>query len=391
MNGKRLSQNIMKPRVAVVRGKFLNKYEMQFFEPLAKDFSLTAFGSLTSYHDIFVFPTIKLVSPMDLPEFPYKMPLLNRLFVDAHYLVGLESRLAGFDLVHTAETYFHYTQQCLNAKKKGIVRKVIATVLENIPHNNESIWGRKAYKKRSRDELDHMIALTQKTKEALVREGADERKITIIHHYVDTKLFKPRASLDSSRSRKRDMTILYTGRLEEYKGVFDILAAAKRLSMDSDMGMYSLRFLFVGDGSALGKMKDVVNGHGLASHVSFKHVPYEEMPLVYSSSDIFIAPSKPTKTYEEQYCTALLEAQACGLPIVTTVTGGIPENVGNAAILVKPGDVDGITEALKEYILRPQLRIRFGQKARIRAQAVHDIQVGAHALKELYQKVLFSV
>jgi hypothetical protein len=127
----------MKPRIAIVRGKFLNAYEMQFYNPLAKTYELTGFGSLTSYHDSFSFPVKKLMSPMDIPDFPYRLPILNRLFSDAHYLYGLEHDLRGFDLVHTAETYFHYTQQCLNAKKMGYVKKVIATVLENIPFNND--------------------------------------------------------------------------------------------------------------------------------------------------------------------------------------------------------------------------------------------------------------
>ena len=67
----------MKPKVAVVRGKFLNKYEMQFYEPLVGQFDITAFGSLRPYHETFAFPVIKLPSPMDAPEFPYKMPILN--------------------------------------------------------------------------------------------------------------------------------------------------------------------------------------------------------------------------------------------------------------------------------------------------------------------------
>jgi len=99
----------MKSKIAIVRGKFLNKYEMQFYEPLVKQFDLTGFGSLTSYHDSFAFPVVKLPSPMDIPDFPYKMPLLNRMFIDVHYLYGLEEKLKGFDIVHTAETYFHYT------------------------------------------------------------------------------------------------------------------------------------------------------------------------------------------------------------------------------------------------------------------------------------------
>ena len=49
-----------KPKIAIVRGKFLNKYEMQMYEPLVDRYDITAFGSLTSYHDQFTFPVVKL-------------------------------------------------------------------------------------------------------------------------------------------------------------------------------------------------------------------------------------------------------------------------------------------------------------------------------------------
>jgi glycosyltransferase involved in cell wall biosynthesis len=357
-------------KVAVVRGKFLNKYEMQFFEPLADQFDITAFGSLTSFHDRFRFPVVKLPSPMDLPNFPYKMPILNRLFTDAHYLLGLESRLKGFDLVHTAETYFHYTQQCLNAKKKGYVKKVIATVLENIPFNNEGIRGRCAFKARARRELDHIIALTKKTKTALLLEGADPKKITVIGHFIDTKKFRP-----IRKNTTKKLVILFCGRFEWYKGIFDFIEAAERLRRDSSLCGYNLTFRMVGDGSEKKKIPDWIE------HDS---VGYKEMPTVYNDADIFVAPSKPTPTYEEQYCTALLEAQACGLPIVTTRSGGIPENIGDAGILVPPGDVSAITEALKSYILSPKKRLLYAARARVRAVHVHDAKIGAKKLAALY-------
>lgn len=62
------------PNVAIVRGKFLNRYEMQAFTPLIRDYRITAYSSLTPLHDQFAFPLIKLPSPMDLPNVPYKMP-----------------------------------------------------------------------------------------------------------------------------------------------------------------------------------------------------------------------------------------------------------------------------------------------------------------------------
>lgn len=378
----------MKHTVAIVRGKFLNRYEMQFFEPLVQRFDITGFGSLTSYHDTFAFPVVKLPSPVDVPDFPYKMPILNRLFVDAHYLFGLESRLRGFDLVHTAETYFHYTRQCLGAKRKGYVKKVIATVLENIPHNNEGIWGRKAFKAAARQELDHIIALTNKTKNALVAEGADPAKITVISHFVDTKRFHPQVHRSSPF-----LTILYAGRLEEHKGVFDVLDAARILMQDPKFSGYTLKFMFVGDGSRKREMQVKERVLGLESRVVHRSVSYDDMPAVYQSADIFVAPSKAEyrngrATWEEQYNTSLLEAQASGLAIVTTRSGGIPENVGDAALLVRPGDVVGLARAIKRLVVNNTLRFEFGRRARLRAVRVHDSSIGARLLTDLYERIL---
>lgn len=379
-------------RIAVVRGKFLNRYEMQFFEPLISRFDLTAFGSLTPYHDRFAFPVVKLPSPMDVPEFPYKMPILNRMFIDAHYLLGLETRLSGFDLVHTAETYFRYTQQCLDAKKHGYVKKVIATVLETIPFNNEGIRGRRAYKARARVELDHIIALTEKAKTALVLEGADARKITVIGHFVDTRRFFP-----TPHAKRSGLTVLFCGRLEEEKGVPDILDAISVLSRDPAVRKQDVTWLFVGDGSQRRAVAAAMRRNGKNWHLELESATYDHMPDVYRRADILVAPSKArtvmrggamVTTWEEQYCTVLLEAQASGLPIVTTASGGIPENVGEAAILVSPGDVSALTREIREYILNPVRRRMYAAKARARAVRVHDIRIGSSKLAALYDAVL---
>lgn len=371
----------MNPKIAIVRGKFLNRYEMQFFEPLAGEFDLTGFASLTPFHDRYAFPIVQLPSPMDLPEFPYKMPILNRIFTDAHYLFGLEERMKGFDIVHTAETYFHYTQQSLNAKRKGYVKKVIATVLENIPYNNEGIWGRKAFKARARDELDHIIALTERTKAALLLEGADPSKITVISHFIDTRRFVPR----KERKDSKEIVVLFSGRLEKYKGVYEILYAAKLLLTDPDITQKRLTFVFAGNGSEKENLLELEKLLGIEQYISHAHASYENMPKIYQSADIFLAPSKSTDTWQEQYNTTLLEAQASGLPIVTTASGGIPENIGNAGLVVPPADFVALADAIKKFILSPKMRDEFSRKARKRAVEVHDAKIGANKLAQLYK------
>lgn len=375
-------------KLAIVRGKFLNAYEMQIFEPLVSKYDITGFGSLSAYHDSFSFSVEKLPSPMDLPEFPYKMQILNRVCTDAHYLFGLEEKLKGFDIVHTAETYFRYTQQSLRAKKRGYVQKVVATVLENIPFNNEGIWGRKEYKRKSREELDHIIALTKRTKEALILEGANPEKISVVGHGIETKRFLPRKDWLRNEKNKKKFSILFSGRLEIYKGIYEVVYAAKLLLTDPELREYHLSFNVIGEGHEKEKLLSLERKLGIQKFIHHKSVAYHLMPGIYNSADLFWSPSKPTQTYQEQYCTALLEAQSAGLPIVTSLSGGIPENVDNAGILVGPGDVYSLKEAMKEYILNHEKRILFSQKARKRALEVHDVQIIADKLDKVYQKVL---
>lgn len=365
----------MKKKAALVRGKFLNKYEMQTFEYLNTEFDITAFGSKTSFHQSFKFPVKKLFSPMDIPEFKYKMPILNRLFTDAHHLLGLEEQLKGFDIVHSAETYYRYTQQTLNAKARGYVQKVVVTVLENIPHNNEGIHGRKKYKSRTREEADVLVALTNKTKQSLMIEGADPKKIVVIGSGIDTNIFKPGEKKSSDRIR-----ILFVGRFEEYKGVFEILDAAKVLLSEYK----NLEFVLVGKGSAQNEMYKYEKRYGIEKFISHKSIPYERIHEIYQSADIFIAPSKDTKTWQEQYGYMLLEAQASGLPIITTNAGSIPEVVGDAAVIVEQNDTKELTSKLKNLIDDQKMRHEYARRARQRALKVHDSKVIAGKLKELY-------
>jgi glycosyltransferase involved in cell wall biosynthesis len=374
------------PQIAIVRGKFLNRYEMQAFAPLTRDYSIRAFSSLTPLHDQFAFPLVKLPSPMDLPNFPYKMPLLNRLMIDAHYLVGLEAKLRNTDLVHTAETYFHFTQQCLNAKQRGLVRKVIATVWETIPHNNEGIWGRSSFKKRALRELDHILAVTNKAKAALMTEGADPARISVVGASVDTSVFYPDVS--KRAHDKLRLRVLFCGRLEYEKGVVDLLAAARFLAADPALAQSTLDLHIVGNGTLHDTVIREARHLGKIWHSTVESATYDQMPSIYRQADIFVAPSKPTKAWEEQFGMALLEAQASGLPIVTTTSGGIPENVGESAVLVSPGDIRSLSAAIKDFVLHPRKRAVFAQSARARALAIHDIRVGARKIAKVYKQVL---
>lgn len=376
-------------KVALIRGQFLNQFDMQSYLPLKGKYKITVFGSRHAIHTSFPFPTKFLLSPTDLSEFPKKMSILNRLFIDANYLFGLERELKGYDIAHTAETYSHYTHQAINAKRKGYVKKVFTTVWENIPHNNEGIWGRKAFKKQAMSKIDHFVAVSELSRKALIAEGVDPDKISIIHPGISTSIFFPeKEHFAFLGKRKKEITILFVGRLEIYKGVLDILSAARLLRKDSSLKDYVIKYIFVGHGSQKENMKQISKRYGLDKDILYMSADYSSMPEVYTMADIFIAPSKKDKHWMEQYGMMLLEAQAAGLPIVTTTSGAIPENVGDAAVLVPEGNVKEIAKGLKEFILSPALRVKYGKKAFQRAKGVHDVVHTASKIDTLYTRIL---
>jgi len=364
-----------KSKIAIVRGAFLNPFELQNYYPLKNKYELRAISSLHPISEAIEIPLTKTFSFTDLPNFPFKYQILNRLTVDAHYLFGLEQLLHGFDIAHVAETYYHYTRQAINAKRKGLVKKVISTVWEIIPGNNEGIWGRKRFKRIAREGVDHFIAVTELAKKALLEEGVDEEKITVIPMGVDLKRFQPA----TRHTGGKIVRILCVARLVAEKGIGELVEAFCALRKK----YLDLELALVGEGP-------LKNKYARVPGIIFQPLPYQKIEKAYQEADIFCLPSKTTKYWQEQYGMALVEAMACGLPIVTTKTGAIGEVCGEAVVYTKPGAANDLQLKLERLITDFSARAVLAKKARARAEARYDHQVIAKQIDALYQKVLWE-
>lgn len=359
-----------KPKVAIVRGGFANPWELQNFYPLEKNYDLKVFTSLRPLQGNIKLPIKRLPSLVDLPEFPYKMAVFNRTFGDSHWLWGLEKNLQGFDIAHVAETYYAYTHQALQARKKGLVKKVISTCWEIIPHNNESLAVKKKWKKQAIKEIDHFICPTELAKKCLIKEGCKPRKISIIKMGVDIKKFT-RKKITSG------LNLLFVGRLEEEKGVGDLLKAFKIAVKKNN----KLNLLLVGKGR-LGR-------RNLPGKVFLKNrIAYPKLEKIYKQADIFILPSRPTKTWAEQYGMVLVEAMATGLPIITTDCGAIPEVVGKAAILIKPGDYQALAKKIIYLSENKPAREKLSRQAFKLAIKEYNRLAISQKIYKVYRKVL---
>lgn len=388
-------------KIAIIRGSYFNKYEMQNYEPLARKFDITGFSGLKPIHEKYAFPLIKLPSPVDLPNFPLKMPILNRLCLgDAMYLVGLEESLKGFDVVHVRETYFHFTQQALNAKKKGYVKKVVCTCSETIPFNHEGILGRKRFKKRAIREVDVFHCLTKKAKQCLIKEGCDKNKILVFPYGIDLKKFtitttktitipasKPRI-LDRIVGTTKTINILFIGRLVKEKGIYDLLKIFISLVKSGK----KVRLTMIGNGKERDNIINLINQIRVNfPNISRKiflqeQIKYSLMVKEFAKADIFCLFSKPTKHWEEYFGMVLIEAMACGLPIVSTKCGVIPEVIGKAGILNKPGDWQAGFRGIKKLIEKPALRKKLSKLAYKRAKELFDSKKTSKNIEKLWLK-----
>lgn len=157
---------------------------------------------------------------------------------------------------------------------------------------------------------------------------------------VDIKLFKPK-----TKRLSQIPTLLYVGRLEPQKNLTVLLTALVRVKK-------KLKIVFVGQGSQRQKLLD--QARRLQLNLSIKPpVPHSQLLAIYQSADIFVLPS-----LIEGSPKVLLEAMACGLPIVTTDVSDI-----KAGIVVKP-TVAGLAAGINRVLSYPQLAHRLGASAR---------------------------
>ncbi len=389
----------MSVRVAVIRGSYLNKFEMQTYEHLVKDFDITAFclrGNNFSLRDIRL-PIEKLWG-LDafVPKFlrRYYHFAFGHILETTQPMLGLDKRLKGFDIVHSWDLCFYHTYQAAKLKKK-YGYKLVLTTAENVPF----LFGKNPFSKKRIERIvqsaDMFLPLTKRAAEALTLRGVSADRIEVVPFGVDTTRF-----YHSEETRKfyndkfdisgGDLVILYIGRLSKYKGLFELVYAAKRILEDEDIKDRNIKFVLVGDGPIKNKIKARLRH--LKIDENFRiigGIDYSEIPRIHNIADIFVLPSIVSPRGREQFGLVLIESMACSKPVVSTFTGSIPEVVGEAGLLVQSNDHYSLYQAFKKLILDENLRIKLGELGRKRVMENFDSKLVAEKIKGVYRALSF--
>jgi len=169
---------------------------------------------------------------------------------------------------------------------------------------------------------DQLICVSKALKMEIIRLQVPEEKITVIPNGVDLGKFK---SISKTAARKnlglpdQKKIILYVGRLDENKGV-DLLIRSLKI-INGETKEKDVHLIIVGNGQTRKKLESLTHSLNLSRQVLFMGtVPHNELYQWYSAADVFCLPSKM-----EGWPNVIMEAMACGVPVVATPVGGIPE------------------------------------------------------------------
>tara|TARA_Y100001978_G_scaffold45625_1_gene40653 strand:- start:8667 stop:9854 length:1188 start_codon:yes stop_codon:yes gene_type:complete len=295
------------------------------------------------------------------------------------FLFDARRRGQSADLVHCHWIVSGLVAVCALGRSKKLILSVRGSDINMLSGR----WGRRLNRSIA-NRMDRVIAVSEDIAKKLADAGVERRKISVIHNGVDGR-FCPgdrQAVRDGLQIPPDSFVMIFVGLLIPVKGI-DILIEA--LSQWRDRPKWNL--YVVGDGPLLATLKERCEEEGIASQVHFVgRRSSQDVPQWMQAADVLVLPS-----HSEGRPNVVLEAQACGLPVVATCVGGTPELIrdGETGLLVEPGAVIQLREALQTLHDDGLRRVQMGEQARAHVETCeYTWEHSAATLHALYRSVL---
>lgn len=204
--------------------------------------------------------------------------------------------------------------------------------------------------------VDHAIVGNQEAVEVWRAKGYTGPLTVIPQFGVDPDIFSPSPAPRPSEVFR----IGYAGRLVEEKGVDVLIRALGRVPGKTHLSL-----------AAAGPLRDdllrLAGVHNIGGSVQIVGpFPSTQMPDFYRGLDVLVLPSRTRLNWKEQFGRALIEAMACGVPVIGARSGAIPEVIGDAGLLVPEDDVEALAVALTSLLEHPRLRQQLAEAGRRR-------------------------
>ncbi len=194
------------------------------------------------------------------------------------------------------------------------------------------------------------ITISESSRKDMIELGFNAEKITVIHPGVDLKNMRPAV-------KAKAPTVLYLGRLKEYKSVHLFIEAAVKVRKQ----IPNAQFIIAGDGDERFNLIKLSKELGMHKEIKFLgKVTEEEKVDLYQKAWVFVNPS-----YMEGWGMTSIEANACGTPVVASDVPGLRDSVNNpeTGFLFKYGDVAGMADKITEILMDDKKRKFMSEKS----------------------------
>jgi len=248
----------------------------------------------------------------------------------------------------------------------------------DISKSFESVLFKRYFKIRFKM-ADAIVVLANQFKEKLSDLGINPDKI-----YVTSTMIESEKYLPEDKNFSRPYNILFCAAIKKEKGPFEILESAPIVLSQFP----NTKFIFMGSGKDLGKLKEKAKQMLLKKNVEFTgYVTLEEKIRRYKESHIFVLPT----FHGEGFPTVVLEAMAAGLPVITTPNAGLVGAIenGREGFLLKtmPSEPKEIAEKIIILIENPELMKKISKNNIKRAKEEFDVKVVSKQIAVMYHKI----
>ncbi|MBZ0199966.1 MAG: N-acetyl-alpha-D-glucosaminyl L-malate synthase BshA, partial [Ignavibacteriaceae bacterium] len=356
--------------VATELGKALAKRGHQIhFISYALPFRLTNFVENVFFHEV-------ETSSYPLFEYPlYSLALASKMVEVAEY-ENLDLLHVHYAIPHATSAYL--AKQMLKGKKN---LKVITTL-----HGTDiTLVGLEPsflpLVKFSIEESDGVTTVSRFLKEKTLTNYNIEKEIEVIPNFIDTNVYKP---LEVSEFKKHvspngEKILMHTSNFRQVKRVSDTIKIFEQIYKEIPS-----KLILVGDGPDRSDCERLCRQLNLSDHVKFLG-KQDGLVDILNAADVFLIPSQ-----SESFGLAALEAMACGVPVVSSSVGGLPELIrhNESGFIAEIGDVDRMSKYVLDLLTNEKKYEIFANNARNRAVEFFDIGKVLPLYEEHYHKVL---
>lgn len=305
-----------------------------------------------------------------------RLPPLRRAYAEAKLLERLSLAISAlpelargsYDLIHIQKPYD--LGPALLARRLGGAKVILGC------HGEDFYRGDRLLAPR----VDAAVSCSRFNAETVARRYGFAPQV--VFNGIDTGLFQPRgrdqAWRQAAGADEAMPLLLFVGRLQPWKGVETALRALALIP--------GAHLAIAGDGEDRARLERLVAELDLTTRVRFLGaVERQVLPWLYSSADLLVATSHASETFG----IGLVEAQACGLPVVATRFGGFPEVVdeGRTGILVPPRDPAALAAAVNALLADPERRAAMAAAAPLWA-AQFSWSAVADRIESVYDEVV---